>query len=400
MSKLPFGWVVNRLEDLCEPGKQAIVDGPFGSNLKRSDYVDSGIPVLKIQNIKENEIILKKMDYVKPDKYKELARHSFSEGDIVMTKLGDPLGVSAIVNGIPNGLIVADLVRIRPSKVLTKFLCYQLNSPRIQKYINEQQKGTTRPRVNLAMIRDLPIYTPPIDEQHKIVELLEDHLSRLDAALADVKQAKVKAAQFRQSLLNSVFYGNKFNSVYLGTCIDLIMGQAPPGITCNKIGEGTPFVKVGEFGKLYPTIEEWTVKPLRLAKIGDVLICVVGATVGKINLGIDCAIGRSVAAIRPKNTLLQKYLYYFLELKMLEIRGQSKGSAQGVITKDYINSIQIPLPELKVQQDVLDLLELKFSQIEKSIEVSNIIERESLSLRRSLLQAAFTGQLAKEVASV
>jgi restriction endonuclease S subunit len=275
-----------------------------------------------------------------------------------------------------------------------------LNSPRIQKHINEQQKGTTRPRVNLAMIRELPIYTPSTDEQRKIVELLEDHLSRLDAALADMKQAKIKASQFRQSLLNSVFYGSKFNSVNLGTCIELIMGQAPPGITCNKNSEGTPFVKVGEFGRLYPTIEEWTLKPLRLAKTGDVLICVVGATVGKINLGIDCSIGRSVAAIRPKNVLLQKYLYYFLELKMLEIRGQSKGSAQGVITKDYINSIQIPLPELKVQQDVLELLESNFSQIEKSIEVSNIIERESLSLRRSLLQAAFTGQLVKGVVSV
>jgi type I restriction enzyme S subunit len=122
--------------------------------------------------------------------------------------------------------------------------------------------------------------------------------------------------------------------------------------------------------------------------------------VGKINLGIDCAIGRSVAAIRPKSVLMQKYLYYFLELKMLEIRGQSKGSAQGVITKDYINSIQIPLPELSVQQEILDLLESNFSLIEKSIEASNNIERESLSLRRSLLQAAFTGQLAKEVASV
>jgi type I restriction enzyme S subunit len=250
------------------------------------------------------------------------------------------------------------------------------------------------------MIRELPIYFPPLPEQHKIVEILEDHLSRLDAALADVKQAKLKAAQFRQSLLNSVYFGRDFKLVSLGTCIELIMGQAPPGDTCNKDGNGTPFVKVGEFAELYPAIQEWTLKPLRLAKMGDVLICVVGATVGKINLGIDCAIGRSVAAIRPRKILKQKYLYYFLELKMLEIRGQSKGSAQGVITKDYINSIQIPLPEMKVQEEVLDLLESNFSQIEKTIEISNIIERESHALRRSLLQAAFTGQLTKEVASV
>ena len=290
----------------------------------------------------------------------------------------------------------AHVLRPKKDKVLQNFLLHFLNQFNYIGYAN----GTTRLKLTQGAMNSIPVPLPSITEQLKIIELLEDHLSRLDAALADVKQARIKSAQFRQSLLNSVFYGNKFDSVHLGTCIDLIMGQAPPGITCNKNGEGTPFVKVGEFAKLYPTIEEWTLKPLRLAKAGDVLICVVGATVGKINLGIDCAIGRSVAAIRPKNTLLQKYLYYFLELKMLEIRGQSKGSAQGVITKDYINSIQIPLPDLKVQQEVLDLLESNFSQIEKSIEVSNGIERESLSLRRSLLQAAFTGQLAKEVVSV
>jgi len=323
--------------------------------------------------------------------------------DLLMARMPDPLGrVCMVPENIGRAVTVVDvaLIRIKRKDINPKYVMWLLNSPGIRQQIEMLASGTTRRRItrkNLGTI-DLPI--APIEEQYKIVEILEDHLSRLDAAIADVKQARIKSAQFRQSLLNSVFYGNKFESVDLGTCIDLIMGQAPPGTTYNKNGEGTPFVKVGEFSKLYPTIKEWTLKPLRLAKTGDVLICVVGATVGKINLGIDCAIGRSVAAIKPKNTLLQKYLYYFLELKMLEIRGQSKGSAQGVITKDYINSIQIPLPELTVQQDVLNSLESNFSQLEKSIEVSNIIERESLSLRRSLLQSAFTGQLTSEVASV
>jgi type I restriction enzyme S subunit len=290
----------------------------------------------------------------------------------------------------------AHVLRPKKDRVLQNFLLHFLNQFNYIGYAN----GTTRLKLTQGAMNSIPVPLPSIAEQHKILEHLEDHLSRLDAAIADVKQAKVKAAQFRQSLLNSVYFGREFELASLGTCVELIMGQAPPGDTCNKDGIGTPFVKVGEFAELHPTIEEWTLKPLRLAKMGDVLICVVGATVGKINLGIDCAIGRSVAAIRPKNTLKQKYLYYFLELKMLEIRGQSKGSAQGVITKDYINSIQIPLPEMKVQEDVLDLLDSNFSQIEKTIEMSNIIERESLALRRSLLQAAFTGQLTNEVVSV
>ena len=101
--------------------------------------------------------------------------------------------------------------------------------------------------------------------------------------------------------------------VKLGNVVESIMGQAPPGVECNKTGEGTIFVKAGEFGKEFPVIKEWTTKPLRYAKKGDTLLCVVGATCGKVNKAIDCAIGRSVAAIRPiKDKIDENYLFYFV----------------------------------------------------------------------------------------
>ncbi len=85
----------------------------------------------------------------------------------------------------------------------------------------------------------------------------------------------------------------------LGDIASVVMGQAPPGKDCDKEGNGYPFVKAGEFSADRPIIREWTINPLKKAKEGDVLVCVVGATAGKVNLGIDCAIGRSVAAVRP-----------------------------------------------------------------------------------------------------
>lgn len=91
--------------------------------------------------------------------------------------------------------------------------------------------------------------------------------------------------------------------VALASVAEFVMGQAPPGSACNETGTGTPFVKAGEFGLERPLIREWTTQPLKLAKASDVLICVVGATAGKLNLGADCAIGRSVAAIRPSPKL-------------------------------------------------------------------------------------------------
>jgi hypothetical protein len=67
------------------------------------------------------------------------------------------------------------------------------------------------------------------------------------------------------------------NTAALGDIVDLIMGQAPSSKDTNFEGQGTPFVKVGEFGELRPVIHEWTTNPLRMARKTDVLLCVVGA---------------------------------------------------------------------------------------------------------------------------
>lgn len=180
------GWEIKPLQALCEGFRQDIVDGPFGSELQRKDYLAQGVPVLKIQNVKPFAIELKKMDYISPEKFAKLKRHSYRPGDIVMTKLGSPLGVSAIVEGVDEGVIVADLVRIRAQRVNTKYLCYHLNSGRTNDFINSQQKGTTRPRVQLSVVRELPISVPPPPEQNRIVALL-------DKAFAGLATAQVHA---------------------------------------------------------------------------------------------------------------------------------------------------------------------------------------------------------------
>jgi len=423
MSELPDGWEIKRLEDLCEPGKQAIVDGPFGSNLKRSDYVDSGIPVLKIQNIKENVITLKKMDYVKPEKYQELVRHSFTQGDIVMTKLGDPLGVSAIVSDIPNGLIVADLVRIRASKVQTKFLCYQLNSPRIQKHINEQQKGTTRPRVNLAMIRELPIYTPPIEEQYKIVELLEDHLSRLDAALADVMQAQMKATQFRRSLLQAGLQGF-FNDggkdsetglpmgwkvKTLADVAEWTSGGTPSSKDSTLYGGEIPWIVIGDLTESIVTDTEKAINEkglesssAKLLPAGTVMVAMYGASIGRTGvMGKEMTTNQAIACGKPnKGVILGQYLLYFLQSQKQEFIFAGKGGAQPNISQGVVKAWKIPLPPIDEQQSIIDEIDNQLAHLSKASEVTELLIRQSASLRRSLLHAAFTGQLMKEVVSV
>lgn len=144
----------------------------------------------------------------------------------------------------------------------------------------------------------------------------------------------------------------------LGDFAEAIMGQAPPGECCNKSGLGTPFVKAGEFGKERPIIREWTTKPLKLAKFEDVLLCVVGATCGKINKGADCAIGRSVAAIRADQSRLNSsYLYHFLSSWTDRLRAMSQGAAQTVISKEMIEGLKIPIIPLEEQKRIATILD-------------------------------------------
>jgi restriction endonuclease S subunit len=149
---------------------------------------------------------------------------------------------------------------------------------------------------------------------------------------------------------------NGWTETTLGTHIKIVMGQAPPGKDCNKEGVGVPFVKAGEFTDGFPVVREWTTNPLRYSKSGDTLICVVGATCGKLSKGIDCAIGRSVAALQPLENLDAGFLWNFMARKVQEMRDSSRGSAQGVITKDDLADLPLNLPPLVEQKRIVDVV--------------------------------------------
>lgn len=185
--------------------------------------------------------------------------------------------------------------------------------------------------------------------------------------------------------------------VHLDRVADFVMGQAPPGNECNTKGEGTVFVKTGEFGELYPLVREWTTKPLKIAKRGDVLICVVGATVGKLNLSIDCAIGRSVAAVRPRNGLNTKYLYFMLMPFTLRLRSGSRGSAQGVIGKAELSAIKIRVPSGDEQDRIVAKVDELMALCDRLEEQQQDRRRLQNALRQSTLQALASAESSHEL---
>ena len=253
-------------------------------------------------------------------------------------------------------------------------------------YLRSETRGTVIQYLKKGQFTDAKIKLPPLPEQKRIVDLI----SSVDSYIEALQQQLESVKRSRNAVLHELLTagGEGWVETKLGLIAEFVMGQAPLGERCNKEGNGTPFVKAGEFGENRPEIVEWTTDPLKMAKHSDVLVCVVGATAGKINLGADCAIGRSVAAIQPSKKLNQFYLYYLLSLELSNLRSGSRGSAQGVITKDDLYRIPVRLPSIEEQNVTVSIV----SSIDNFIDHVTSTLKHVNNLRSGLLSDLLSGE--------
>jgi type I restriction enzyme S subunit len=87
LPELPEGWTWALVEQLGRIGEQAVLTGPFGSNLGRKDFVDSGVPILTIGCLKEQGLSLEKAFYVTERKATELDRYRVRVGDLLFSRM-------------------------------------------------------------------------------------------------------------------------------------------------------------------------------------------------------------------------------------------------------------------------------------------------------------------------
>ena len=312
------------------------------------------------------------------------------------------------------------------SVVLPNFAMWLLSSPKIQEALWQASSSTTVAILNKGNLCKIETSIPPLPEQHKIVEILEDHLSRLDAALADVKQAKVKAAQFRRSLLQAAFTGN------LGSDGTRFMTQIPNGWRTktlkdwgmdaqsgfasgahNSENKGIIHLRpmnISRLGKLdfesYKSVEDDSHR--RIVK-GDILFNNTNSAelVGKttlIDIDGEFAYSNHMTRLRfPVEEVAHKYMSILLH--SLWMSGYfneicSNHVNQASVSIKRLEQVEVSLPPLPEQHRIVEILEDHLSRLDASIALADAMEKQSAGLRRSLLQAAFTGQLTKEVASV
>lgn len=148
---------------------------------------------------------------------------------------------------------------------------------------------------------------------------------------------------------------------------DVIAGQSPEGKYYNKEGKGLPFYQgKKEFTeKVIGSPKTWTTKVTKEAIAGDILMSV-RAPVGPINFSSQLiCIGRGLAAIRASDKVNKDYLFYFLLKHESEIIGNT-GAVFNSINKSQIGNIQIPIPPLQEQKQIVAILDKAFTGIDQA----------------------------------
>lgn len=144
-------------------------------------------------------------------------------------------------------------------------------------------------------------------------------------------------------------------------------GQSPEGKHYNADGVGLPFFQgKKEFGDKYiGEAKVWTSFVTKVAEKDDVLMSV-RAPVGPVNFAIEkCCIGRGLASIRVTEKFDKDFLFLYFKHIENQLTGNT-GAVFNSINKGQIENLDIPVPPLTEQQNIVEKLDFAFEAIEKA----------------------------------
>ncbi|GGB26302.1 hypothetical protein GCM10011492_15640 [Flexivirga endophytica] len=407
MSTLPNGWRTVTPHQIAGEDKTRLVIGPFGSNLKTSDYRSSGVPLVFVRDIRARDFENVRA-FVDPEKAQELAAHLVRPGDVLITKMGEPPGDSTVYSGTEPAVITADCIRLRPIDDFdAKFVAYAIQAPPLKQQIERITSGVAQRKVSLARFRSgLTIPIPHLHEQRRIVEILEEHLSHLDAADAGLSNALARLDALRASLLSSARQGAMTPLREVSTIQGGIQKQPRRAPRENSY----PFLRVAnvtakgldltDVHRIELFGDELT--KLRLAR-GDLLVVEGNGSASQIGRAAlwdgsieDCVHQNHLIRVRVTGDLLPEYLEAVwnspeTRAELTAVASSSSGLHTLSVTK--LKRISIPIPERAEQQSIVATLADDRAARKRLVNEVQVARTKLSGLRRAVLAGAFSGTL-------
>lgn len=173
--------------DSTNLGKIAdIITGPFGSMLHKSDYKDSGTPVIMPQDIGNRTLSLDNIARIGDKDASRLARYATIENDIVYARRGDVEKHAYITSEQAGALCGTGCLRVRVNEQLADplFVSFYLNRPESRTWIRLHAVGSNMPNINTDILSELPLELPGLDTQRHVGNLLR----YIDSKIANNKK--------------------------------------------------------------------------------------------------------------------------------------------------------------------------------------------------------------------
>ena len=368
-----------------------------------------------MQKIKGDKFINVFRRFITKRKLEDIKRSTVYPGDLIISKTGS-LGYVAITpNCFEKAIITSRLAKVTLNWniINSKYLKYYFIFIRNNGFWEKIAKGTTMKILNIKHLANTKIPLSSLNEQNRIVEKIEELFSDLDKATEDLKKIQEQLKIYRQAVLKDAFEGkltnhekhiNK-NIKIFGKHIKIVSGNTPKGINNIKVAGEIPFFKISDmntFGNdIYmkkanimlagKNINEMKIK---IYPKGTVIFPKRGGAIltnKKRILFQDSSFDLNTMGVIPNDKIISKYLYYwFLKLDLGTIYD---GSSVPQINNKNIVHLKIPIPEIGIQNKIIQEIESRLSVCDKLEETVLQSLEKTEYLRQSILKKAFEGKL-------
>jgi type I restriction enzyme S subunit len=209
LGEVPEHWIITRLGRIST----SRCDGPFGSGLKSEHYVQSGVLVVRLQNIKSSGYDSAVSAFIDNRYYSEhLGDHDVEPGDLLIAGLGDDnnyVGRACVApDDMGSAMVKADCFRFRLASEIAApgFIASSLNASATF-HAGTLSSGSTRSRIPLSVMATREIALPPLEEQIQIISSIKSKLSEIDQLQGEAEAATVLLQERRSALISAAVIG-------------------------------------------------------------------------------------------------------------------------------------------------------------------------------------------------
>lgn len=372
-------------------------------------YREVGIPFLRTQNVGAGTVDLSDIKFITAEFHNSLRKTQLKPGDLLLSRVVTDVMKCAIVPPSLAEANCANVILIRPKQGLSsRFLLHLINSPIAQEYLLGKRVGSAQQVVNTGILKAWLVPNLSLDEQKRIVEVLDAAFEGLSRARAHTETNLQNARELFESRLTTIFRVNRQTKT-ARSIEDIARVTSSKRISQSEyVTEGVPFFRTKEIKLLSneePISTEIFISRERFAAIkerfgapqaGDIMVTAIG-TIGQIYVVQDedefYFKDGNVLWLKEIHSVSPSFLRYSLKSFVEELNRLSHGAAYNALPIAKLCKHMIDVPSSAAQDAIvgeLDYLQQLVNQLQSHYR-AKLADLDAL--RQALLQKAFAGEL-------